>query len=579
MDFFGRQPGRLSDATGPAAADVGNPHVRPADQRDHLRGLLRAGVGQAAVGFVAQFLGPLGLILLTRIAFDRTTQRADALQADAAGLHLILQSLATGLAARRRRTDHDRIAPGFDQPGFEIRAAGRSCRAGRPGRTGLGDLCLAGQRFRGGRFGLGGFGRRRVAALEEDRQQLAIHLVAGTVGVQAQYVDLVVKRGHVLFQVEAKRALASHLDRRLGRAAARSLVGRRIEHVLRVLAAQQQVHPHVAQQLERFDAGDADPFLLLGRFAVGRFLAAGQQDRHLPPAAVAGTEMEVDRVGRHDAIFGQLDVAGGDPQVVAGAGPRGLAADRHLADQRAADQPADFGPLQIERLVELEDRALGRLQDDRRRRLIVARAVGGEEHHRARMQLDPAVGQILVVLDQAAWPDRFPESWDSSAPRTRPESRGSAHQSAAEAEAARARPARPTSRPKVRSSAPPPANRRRTRPARCRSCPPRAAAAAPARTGCRPSAAGRGRARRRAARRSARVEAAPSPLLRVFPEQLVPAALGLEDQLDRFPHGPFAAPLRAHPVGRRRSSGQPSATATPSPTARTAGRSGRSSPM
>ncbi len=336
----------------------------PAHQRNHLRRLRGTGLGQRTLRLEPHFLGPPSLILLGRIAGERALQRARALQADAARLQVVFQPLAARLAAGRRGANHDGVAEGFDRSGFEIGGRGKRRCGGRPARLGL-DIGL-------------------IAPDKIDRQPLAVHLIARPVGVQSQHVDLIVERGHVPFEIELKRPLAGDFDRRLGIAAAGRFVVRGNHHVLRVFAAQQHVHADFAQQLEGLDAVDAQPLFVLVGFAFGRLGVARQQDCHLATAAVAGAEMKIDRVRGHHAIFGQFDVAGGDAQVVGRAGTRRLAADRDFADQRSADEAADLGPFQVERFVELENCSFGRLEDHRRRFMLISRRVAAEKHDRAR---------------------------------------------------------------------------------------------------------------------------------------------------------------------------------------------------
>src|SRR5205823_2091548 len=79
-----------------------------------------------------------------------------------------------------------------------------------------------------------------------------------------------------------------------------------------------------------------------------------------------------------------------------------VAADRDRTDQPAADQLADPGLLEIELGVELQDSSLRSAEDDGATAalLLAVRFSFRQKNHGAGVNLDPAIGQILVFLDE-----------------------------------------------------------------------------------------------------------------------------------------------------------------------------------
>ena len=139
-----------------------------------------------------------------------------------------------------------------------------SMRAGW--RSKPGAVCFAGGAAPGVR------GRPR----EEDRKQLAAHVVAGAVGLDPQHVDLVAEGGHLLDQMEAERPAAGDLDRRgvrgeraQHRRARRLRLRRRPGRVAAERRAHVQVQPLDVFELELLDAADVRSFLVRDRAVPG----------------------------------------------------------------------------------------------------------------------------------------------------------------------------------------------------------------------------------------------------------------------------------------------------------------------
>ena len=116
-------------------------------------------------------------------------------------------------------------------------------------------------------------------------------------------------------------------------------------------------------------------------------------------------------------------------QVVLRAGQFAVAADRDLPAQLPAYQVSDLRPAQVQRLVELEDRAGRGLKDHRLGDALcgVGHRIVGKEDHGERVDLDLAVGQVVVLahqqLDPVAFQDlgvlKLPRPWRKQRPQLR----------------------------------------------------------------------------------------------------------------------------------------------------------------
>ena len=173
---------------------------------------------------------------------------------------VVLQSLGPDLQVVQRRIECGGRALGLDAGRLEIKARARpSSRA-------------AGYLLAGGREG------RRPR--EEDREQLATHVVGRAVGLNPQHVHLVAKGGLLLDQIEAERSAAGDLDRRgvrgkraqhrracraVGGCARPAGLGGRLAMVGGRGRAHVQMHPLDVLELELLDAADVRPFLVPAR--------------------------------------------------------------------------------------------------------------------------------------------------------------------------------------------------------------------------------------------------------------------------------------------------------------------------
>ena len=116
------------------------------------------------------------------------------------------------------------------------------------------------------------------------------------------------KRGGGPLGVELERPLAGNVDGSLGRFRRDRAGGQRA-------CAKVKLHPHVAFQQQRLER----PFLLGGAGLAGR-----QQHLHLATAAMIASQAELHRMRGPQPIFQQVDVAGGDLQIVVDARALGL---------------------------------------------------------------------------------------------------------------------------------------------------------------------------------------------------------------------------------------------------------------
>ena len=123
-----------------------------------------------------------------------------AVQSQLPALQVVGQPLAAAFHVLGGCADYHGISLGLDPPGLKVgkRYAGLGLRdRGGPRRN----------------------GRLVAPAGKLDREQVAVDLFAGTVGEDADYIDLFVKRGHLHADVKAKRSPAGDLDRQLRRSA------------------------------------------------------------------------------------------------------------------------------------------------------------------------------------------------------------------------------------------------------------------------------------------------------------------------------------------------------------------------
>ena len=101
-------------------------------------------------------------------------------------------------------------------------------------------------------------------------------------------------------------------------------------------------------------------------------------------------------------LLGKLDVAGYDQQVVLRAGLLPIAVNGDFPDELPAHQPADLRPAEVQGRVELEHGPVGGFEDDRLAEplVLVFRRAIVEEDDGARMDLDPPVGEVAVLLKE-----------------------------------------------------------------------------------------------------------------------------------------------------------------------------------
>ena len=111
---------------------------------------------------------------------------------------------------------------------------------------------------------------------------------------------------------------------------------------------------------------------------------------------------EIDVAGRGDPLFAEIDVVGQHEQVVLVVRPLALAADRHRPAKPAFDQPPDAALVQVQRPVETQVRALRHFHHHGVAQPLdrVGRGLVGHEDDRQRLEIDPAVVVVLVVLPQ-----------------------------------------------------------------------------------------------------------------------------------------------------------------------------------
>ncbi len=283
-------------------------------------------------------------------------------QAELAGDQVVFQALAPAVDALTGRPDDDRVALGLEPSRLQIeQAAGLLFRPGRPP---------------------GGI-RGRIAPRpgKKDRQEIAIDLVAGTGGIDPQHVDAIFQRDKLLKGIEMEGALAGDLDG--------SAVGDR-------LVVDLQVHLHLPPQLKRLYAAD------VGTAFFPLSLSFQQLDEHLLAAAGVRSHVELHRLPRPDPLFRDIQVPGEHQQMVLGAAMLPLAADDDRPVEPAVDQSADAGLCQVQGLIELQKRAVGRFQHQRLADPLLGtevRGIGRVDHH-ARIDLHAAVAEIGVVAQQ-----------------------------------------------------------------------------------------------------------------------------------------------------------------------------------
>ncbi len=112
-------------------------------------------------------------------------------------------------------------------------------------------------------------------------------------------------------------------------------------------------HAHVVQEFERVEAADIGA-------ALRADLARRQQlNLHFAPRARAIAELEFHRRLGPDPLRVHLHVARFDMQIVVCGRTARRAVDRDRAFHVAAEQLADLSALQVDGLVELQERALG----------------------------------------------------------------------------------------------------------------------------------------------------------------------------------------------------------------------------
>ncbi len=123
---------------------------------------------------------------------------------------------------------------------------------------------------------------------------------------------------------------------------------------------------------------------------------------NLQIAAVARvlSEAKFDRLGSPNRFGGHLDVLRGHENIVRAAGPAGRSANRDRAVKLRPEQAADLPFLQIQRLIELGNCALGSIKYDHSSLRVVAIGIGGKEDDRAGKHLDSSIRQIVILLHQ-----------------------------------------------------------------------------------------------------------------------------------------------------------------------------------
>ena len=315
-----------------------------------------------------------------------------AVQDDPVGQQVVLEQFSAGVGLLAGRGDHDRIAAGFNPCGLQVQRTGTF--------------------FSRAFFGvILGVGSRLAPVGEEYRQQFAVELIAGAGRIDPHHVHLVLESGHFADRIEAERSLAGDFHRQVSRGGRPAL--RRAARVGgdQFRLAQFQVELLDVGDLEQLDAAEVRTALLAARtFAFVAFVVAGQQlDVHPPPPAVIGSQAKVDRVRSPEVALGELDVPGDDEQIVFGSGFSALAANGDSAGQLAGLQSADLHPRQIDRLVELQLRALGRLQNHGLAFALIPGGAGrlGREDHCEGMQFHPALAKVLIRLHQQLDPAAF----------------------------------------------------------------------------------------------------------------------------------------------------------------------------
>ncbi len=307
--------------------------------------------------------------------------RRRSLQRNLSRVQIDLQPFALDAHLLPRGPNDDRGAPGLDPSGLEVPIRPLLRRA-------LGVLLA--------RLG-------RAAARKVDRQLLAIELVARSVGMDPQHVDLLLERRPLLDRIETEPAQASDLHGQArteigdGRRGARRRLGRSARH--KPLRARVKVQSLEAADLEPGDPGDAGSLFLAGAFRV-----AGQElDPQIAPSTVVGAQAEVDGMGRPDPLRVQVDVAGNHEQVVFGPRRAPAAADRDPSAESASDQAAHFAARQVKGFVEFEQGPLGSFENHGAALTLLEgrRGCDGRKDHRARGDFHRfPVALFLIVLQQ-----------------------------------------------------------------------------------------------------------------------------------------------------------------------------------
>ena len=125
-------------------------------------------------------------------------------------------------------------------------------------------------------------------------------------------------------------------------------------------------------------------------------------DQQLPAVPRARPESEIDRRLGRDRVRRHDHVAGLNENIVGCSGPAGGAADRDRFLHLAPLQLAEFHPLQIDRTVELQERALRGFEHDDPLRHVAREIAAGKEDKRAGLEHDFLVIDFVddVLLEE-----------------------------------------------------------------------------------------------------------------------------------------------------------------------------------